>query len=267
MADEQTPETQSDMTADQILEQAMEQVEGTDQEAEEKAEEAPQKIRIGDAELELAEALDLLEKGRDYTKKTQALAEERKQIEPIRDVYEAFALLPTDKQMKVVDIIKNNVGGGNDTPTETPALASKLSEAGYEDDIVQAFAIVESENKALRDQLSKILPEFQNFVREVRGDTEARAVSDEIKSKYGVAVPPEELRRVQKETGIENLKAAWLVANEEKLVGGGLKPSRQQAPKPRTPEGESKAFDVKNATADDILAAVERGLIELPKQT
>lgn len=251
-------------TVDEILASVLESQEEEAQEQEQE-ESTPQRIRLGEQEFDPEELADLVEKGRDYTRKTQALAEERKAIEPIKEVYETFMKLSPDQQQRVVAAI-NGSPGGNDTPMPT-GIAQALKDANYEDDIVAAFAAIEQRNQQLETIVSSILPEFKNFVREVRGDTEARTVSERMQAEYGITVKPEDLRKAQAETKIEDLEAAWLKANKAALLSGAVKARAKPGPKPRTPEGESKGFDIGNATADEIFDAVQRGLIEIPKKT
>ncbi len=218
----------------------------------------------GDLRLRPEELRDLVEKGLDYTRKTQQLAEERRRFQELEQLYEVYSQLDDEARNAVVEAVRRTA-----QPEEVP-LSQQLRAAGYDEDYVQAIEALEARNMSLAQKvtqleasLSGMLPELQAIIQEVKGDAEAREVAARMKASMGIEVSPEELRAAQEATGIQDMEAAWLKANAKNLVAGAYRSGHQtgRRARPVSPAGESRAIDLANMTADEILAAINSGLI------
>lgn len=237
-------------------------------EADESEEQEGDTVKIGDLELSRDELLDLVEKGRDYTRKTQQLAEERRRFREVAELYETFNSLPDDQKQAVVDAIIERAS------QREGGVARQLREYGYDEDFVRVVEDIEDRNAklmakvaALENTLARLLPEFEGFVKEVKGDVEAQEAAKRIAEELGVEVSPEELRAAQAKTGLDDLEAAWLKLNKAKLVAGAFVKGHKAGSvrRPISPAGEARTPDLSKMTADEILRAVESGLIGPPE--
>ncbi len=234
-------------------------------EEEPKSEQSP-KVKIGDAEYDPEELAELVSKGSDYTRKTQELAEQRRRVEEYAKVADFFESLPPEKQQAALKALQTAVMDQPQPAEPEKRYSEKLRESQYEDDIVEAFSYVEQQNAQLRQQMAEIMrviPEVKAFVQETKGDAEARAAAEQLKAEFKVDVSPSELRKLQKETGIQDMEAAWLKANKEGLIKGAFRQGHREGQKarPLTPTGESKAFRVEQDTSpEEILNAINAGM-------
>lgn len=100
-------------------------------------------------------------------------------------------------------------------------------------------------------QYDEVLPDVKSTLTEIRGDREAMSAAESIKAKYGVEVTPAQLRQIQKENGVNNLEAAFLLHN------GGTAPkpeSKRERRPPVTPTGQGRPVQIGAKSADQIFA-------------
>jgi hypothetical protein len=259
-------------TADELLEQAIQAesagAEAPEADAPQQEQEAGEFIEIGGKRFRADELQDIVEKGLDYTRKTQMLAEERRKLGEVEQLYQTYSQLPPEVQSQVAEAIAQAAMRASE-----PSVSEMLREAGYDEEYVQAVEKLEQRNQQLGLKLTQlertlqtVLPEFQGLVAEIRGDTEARRTADRLRNELGVEVTPEELREAQRRTGLDDLEAAWLKANKARLVQGAYVQGHRSGARARpvSPAGDSRTPDLTTMTADEILAAINSGLIKPP---
>jgi hypothetical protein len=86
--EEQGEELAEEVGAEEVAEEESEEVESDDEEAVSEDETVTITHDGKEVSLKKSEALELAQKGFDYTKKTQALADERKALEPVKQQYQ-----------------------------------------------------------------------------------------------------------------------------------------------------------------------------------
>lgn len=255
-ADAEVPEPEADELA---YEDKEPESDGSEDESEEPI------VEFDGKQFTRQELAELVEKGLDYTKKTQQLAEERRRLRELEELYEVYSSLDEAARQRVVETLSQTA-----SPAQETSLSEQLRAAGYDEDYVAAIEALEGTNRGLRQKvdemerlLKTVLPEVQQIVSEVRGDVEAKEASARIKAELGIDVPPEELRRAQQETGLQDLEAAWLKVNKARLVAGAFEAGHRQGRKTRpvSPGGESRQPDISSMTADEIFQAINSGMI------
>jgi hypothetical protein len=231
----------------------------------------------------------------DYTRKTQDLSTREKALEPIIQISQFADRLSPEGRKRIVDTI-NEVGQSElgfqsgvaqipgSGPTQSPAAipqapsvpvgtpqADKLKAAGYEQDVVDAVAAIESgfsqtaqgHERAIRT----LIEQNRELVGMVRGDTEAKAAVASLKVD-GFEATEIELRQAQQTTGIQDMEAAWLKLNKPRLrsaapaapAPNGVKPAPRA-----TPASDTKVFEIEDGTtSDEIFNAILMGQHNLP---
>lgn len=112
-------------------------------------------------------------------------------------------------------------------------------------------------NDELRETYQKSLEELKPTIDKAHANTILESAAAEIKKSYGEDVSTEELRRMLKETGVENPLQAWKIASYDR---GASKPVQER--KPGMPSGQTgeKTFVItKDMTADQIAYYLSRG--------
>jgi len=241
-------------------------------------EELKEAVETGSVEIDgetysLQQLRDGMLRQADYTRKTQELSTERKQLEPIKQLYDFAGKLPQEAQAELVEHINGlaakHLGYGTGVQTlgqSAPAtgtpMADKLAAANYQDEIVDVIRSLETRNNQLESALRTELPSIRGVVQELKGDTEAQAVAAQIKSEWGKDISPSELRKLSKDSGIPDMEAAWLKSSKSLL----RTPVTGVPTKPKTPATEPKSFVLgPNATENDVFEALQRGELDAPK--
>jgi hypothetical protein len=228
---------------------------------------------------------------KDYTHKTQELAEQRKADEtkrqaekPYRELIEQVSTLPLAEQQLLFDTANERIRAarGYDSGVQAPPgappaaqtrtvetpFADQLKAANYEDELVKPLQEWERaknrEISELRGTVGELTRELRGFLTEQRGDVEAQGVAAEFKAK-GIEVTPAQLREVAQTSGIPNMKAAYLLHLDTvgKLPTG--KPVDQAPMKPGTPASSGIKFEITKDTSEmELMEMQEKGVLVNP---
>jgi hypothetical protein len=218
----------------------------------------------------------------DYTRKTQELAAERKQYEPVKTVYDFVGTLPQERQediLKYIDNVARETRGVGTGVTSLNGQGQKAPETGtqYSDElvaegfdpkyveIVKKIELRAAKAEARSDQLEGVVRNLvegqKGLVLEMKGDTEAQAAAAKIKAEFGRDVSPLDLRELSKKTNIGNMEAAWLYANKDALKG---QVKTETPKKPVIPQTDSSKFVMKDTdTSEDVFQAVMAGKVDI----
>ena len=231
-----------------------------------------QEIELDGEKIPFDQLKELVSKGKDYTRKTMELSDQRKQLEQeaervkwVRDL-EAAWNSGQEGKTKLIEALMKEAG-------YTPAQQSALPQVDMDDMSDEAkfiFQSLKQENQKLQAQLSHVtqqstqaLSKFEEYIREQQGTDAAQVAAANIKEEFGAEVTPADLRKLSKDTGISDYEAAWLKANKEQVKKGLFKAGHQQGQraKPNSPTGQTRTFDpdATGMTADKILQNLMKG--------
>lgn len=215
-----------------------------------------EKITIDGVEYDPDTLKSELSKAKDYTRKTQELAEQRREMEAVvakaqqlDGLAEAFERNPQE----VIRVLSEQSGGykpssdfGN--PEDYTENERKLMEH------------IKLQDSKLTEALGT-LKQSQWMAQEYAADRKAMAAVDDIESKYGAKVSPLELRKLMDKHGIGNPEAAWVYENRDSLRQA---PPSRPKPNVSAPTSKSKVipFDKwKDWGVEQIEASRHKGFV------
>lgn len=240
-----------------------------DEEPEPDATPQPEVVKIGDRELPIEEAMELLSKGEDYTKKTMALADERKTLEADATAYRSLTQAWNDpnQRMQLLAELQRQAGI---TPSQSAVPANQQPTVGLPsdwDDWVPNEQKLWMEKEALRqevsqvkDVLSQVRDHLQGVTQKDRMSLAARETASALTTKYGRTITAEEVQEAILETKVDNPEAAWLFKNRDNLAVPKGEAAAKVA-KPNTPPTRGRTFDPGDMSVDEIIYRKQRGEI------
>lgn len=218
----------------------------------------------------------------DYTRKTQEIAEQRRQIEamaqnPAEVVLNAINTLPPDQRRQMAAEFAQmqglNVVGFAPTPGQTGVSATQGAIPADWDDWTPNEQRLWLEKEAIGNQLKQLggaLGEIKGFIQTQREEATlaqaANAATQTIKEQTGADVSASELADLVKRTGIKDPVAAWWSENGPKVARGAFKQGAQTAAKPAPAGGQSKTFDPFDMSLSDVevLRMIDQGYTPVP---
>jgi hypothetical protein len=236
----------------------------------EEGEEAPANFNIDGKEYTSDELKELLEKGSDYTRKTQALAEERKALQQIQSFAEAVTSLPEDAQSQLIEFVQDLSSGktprvgapGLQVPAnpEVPSVSwDDLSDEGRALTAAQAAQNAEiTALKAALHNVEEVFGEIRGVVEEAQTAKQTAQASEIIKEKFGVTIEPAYLARIKSETGIKDPVKLFEVIRPL-LADATAEGTRRAVNKPNVPKGTGRTFDPADVSADEIVSLMMKG--------
>lgn len=231
-----------------------------------------QRVKVGDREFDPTELDALVSKGQDYTRKTQELADQRRQLQSdqeelgslrqLNDLWKVNpqAVVQTLAQQAGVQIGSNKPEVPDDWETWTANEKRLYGELqGANATIAKAQGTLES---------------VQRFMGEVaqkdRISGQAGVAQNKLKADLGIDVTRDELMEAVRKTGINDPEAAWLKENSTALLKAATARATSQAvlDKPNTPDAGSQTFnpfkgDVTNT--DEMLEMFRKGFVLSPE--
>lgn len=231
-------------------------------------------IKIGDKEWAAEQAAELLSKGEDYTKKTMALADERKAWEQDATAYRNITAAlndPAQRHQVLAEI--NRQFGYSPSQSAAPTQSAQPTVGMPEDwdEWVPNEQKLWLENERTKQELAEVKnvltqvrDHFQTTTQRERQTLEARTTAESLTKEYGRTVTPDEVLEASLETQIGNLEAAWVYKNRNALAAapGKVAPVGK---KPNTPSTRGNTFDPSDMEADEILMRMQRGEIVATK--
>lgn len=266
-----TPESEvtAELSADEIYAQRMQEAaqEGEPEETDEEAEEPT--VTIDGKEYTLAEAKELISKGTDYTKKTQDLAQIRKEAEEWATIKEM--LQDPEEADRALEILQGVAVGVKKlgTPartTQNPDIdLDYLTEnelAIYQAGQARIDALEAFIKKQLGD-VSSVLGDIKPVIEETQRAKAAKLAVSEVKSTLGIDWDYERIEKAMQEQGVSDpIKAVKLATYEDRAKESFQKGHQQGQSKPKGPQGiGSNEFDPDNLSADEIFAQLQAGKI------
>ncbi len=239
-------------------------VESTDQldntpEAPETGTEQDETIQIDDATYSVAEVKELLSKGKDYTEKTQALADERREIEEQKQIVEVFgdfmaALNDPSRVQEAIDWVQQAAsktlgqpyqgadGIDLEDPTENESILYKQVTTAH-----QQMAAMRAEVQ----QLKAALADLQPILQETTQAKQDAANVSRVKASLNVDVTPAQIKEAMKATGVADPVGAIAVMIQKKgLTAGGKEP-------PKTPKSETRSATLASNDPDALFAQLQ----------
>jgi len=190
----------------------------------------------------------------DYTRKTQALAEERKAFERESGIGKEF--LESIQTPEGLKHLREQLDAYE--LREFGRTQSTQSDIEYSEEGLALKATIEAQSKAIRDLMGELktikesaLPEIES----IRAEKRLMNASSELKSAHGVDVPPAKLREFMESTGeTDPIKAYKLATYDDAIRQSYSQGHQKAASKPAIPKGNARGVDAddENSTADDI---------------
>lgn len=229
----------------------------------------PEVVKIGDRELPLEEAMELLSKGEDYTKKTMALADERKALESDATAYRSIAAALNDPAQRDHVLAEINRQYGY-SPSQSAVPANQQPTVGLPDDwddwvpneqkLWKELQAAQQRERQRDEVLAQIRDHLQGVTQKDRMSLAARETASALTTKYGRTITAEEVQEAILETKVDNPEAAWLFKNRDNLaVPKGE--SAVKVAKPNTPQTRGRTFDPGDMDVDEIIRRRQRGEI------
>lgn len=226
----------------------------------------PAKISLGGEEYDPDTLAELVSKGKDYTQKTQTLAEQRREVEalqsriqqdPVGVVMAAINAAPaSERKALAAEFAKMQGLSVIDAQTGQPMTANTRPEDMRPpewDDMVPNEQKLWLANQELRGQLQAFgtaFNEVKGYIDEQRQErqfsTQVQLAQAAIKAETGQDIPGEAFELAVKETGIKDPESAWLKKHWKDLAKGAYQAGTQSAPgvKPDTPSSSGdKTYD------------------------
>lgn len=227
----------------------------------------PEVVKIGDRELPIEEAMELLSKGEDYTKKTMALADERKTLEADAVAYRSLTQAWNDpnQRMQILAELQRQAGL---EPSQSAVPTNQQPTVGLPDDwddwvpneqkLWKELQAAQQRERQRDEVLAQIRDHLQGVTQKDRMSLAARETASALTTKYGRTITAEEVQEAILETKVENPEAAWLFKNRDNLAApkSGVAPTTV---KPNTPSTRGRTFDPKDMDVDEIIRRRQRG--------
>lgn len=246
----------------------------------------PESLRFGDEELPYSEVQELVSKGKDYTKKSQALAEERKEVEAWIGLRDRWNQGPAEQ----AELVKQLAAlAGVQVPAQDTQSNTELDNYGNQvdwedmtDNERHLYAMARRQEAAFEAKFAKLDP----LLKELHGvigrqheaeqrDTKATEAQAVLRSDLGVEVTAESIRNAMETTGLDDPVAAWLKANMKDFAKAqAAKGASAVKAKPNTPgQTGGRTFDPDKKNADGqyvyspsrVAELIERGYSPLAR--
>lgn len=206
-----------------------------------------EKISIGGKEYTVSQAAELVSKGEDYTRKTQALSSEKEEIErykqeleEYRGVRDGLAAAPEFTVRRIAELAGVDLQQLAGTPRDERGRFAKssinpdeLSDEGRM--LHSAFSSENSDLRAQNDelrgyikQLGGQLEQASKFGREVMQNQSTSQASELLKQQFGVEITSTELRHLASKHGVDDPIAAWKLENFDLVQKGAFKSGVQK---------------------------------------
>lgn len=197
------------------------------------SEETEQTIEIGGEMLTLAEAQELLSKGRDYTRKTQEIAELRRENEQKLQAYEYISQMAEESPDQLIEYIQRNYGGSASAGTASnvgtmPEFATDVEEMLWK------------ENQAIKAQMKTALDKIEHL----GGQFMVNSSVADVQKETGLTLTASEIQASMKRTGINDPVAAVAKDKLQDIRAHWQKEAQEAARrKPFTPTGDANTYD------------------------
>lgn len=216
------------------------------------------KVRIGDDELSLAEAKELLEKGRDYTRKTQELADKEREWEGRENqLLERELLKLMEDPESGAQFLEQLQGHFQSVHGKQSAISSfELDDFATENEVllkgaldqmaasVKSLPALERELKALKEAFVALQPDLVSMTAGRKAEAEVGLVESQL----GLKVTPADIAAAKKATGIDHAVGA--------IAAHRMSDRSPRKRPPGTPKSEARTADVNTADAGSIFSAL-----------
>lgn len=222
-------------------------------------------IRIGEREYQPSELAELVSKGEDYTRKTMALADERKNLEADAQTARELrqALKDPVKLREFRDYIDSIAGGSQPASSPSPSVGLPPNWEEWTDNERELY----QENQHVKAQLAQLGSTLKEVREHLAGQTQrdqrslaAREAAEALSTEWNVQVTADQVLEAMIATKLDDPEAAWLKANKASIQNAMARPA-PAAKKPNTPGTRGKTFDASHMSADEIRSRMSRGEI------
>lgn len=204
---------------------------------------------VGGTSYTASELTELIGKGQDYTRKTQDLAEQRRELASDLALAENIKNWAESDPRALLEYVQ--------TLTGQQSISEDVEEFEYLSD---GERILHQQNQALERKLAAMEQQMANLAA---GMT-AGSVVDQIKSKYGLEVTSRDVQRAMQETGLRDPIKAFAAHRTDDIVAAAQKAAIAKVKtKPFTPTSDANTFnpDDPNLTADEIFRLMSNGAV------
>lgn len=192
-----------------------------------------EKITVDGVEYDLDTLKAELSKAKDYTKKTQELAEERRGMEAYRSKAEQLDGLAAEFERNPQRVIQMLSESSGYTPSKDYGNTEDYTE--NERRLLDHIKMQDSK----LESVYKTLKQSEWMAEQYAADQKAMAAADEIESKYGQKVRPTDLRALMQKHNISNPEAAWVYENRDSLRQA---PTTKAKPNMSSPTSKSRVI-------------------------
>lgn len=227
-----------------------EESEGNETAQEESTTEEPT-VEIDGETFSLSEAKELLSKGKDYTKKTQTLAQEREQQKAYIELGRMWDQHPEMRPAILKELQGQVAMPEPETEPEDFEMWSEGEQAVYR------------ENQQLKQQISEVsafMHDMKRYMADQQLSSRAQTLAAQMSATYGIPVSDQEIRAAMRETQINDPEAAWLKVHHKKLLGvakvAGIKEGSKTMP--LAPKSATKTF-----TLDDVDGSIDGAMAKI----
>ena len=222
---------------------------------------------LGDEAFTADQLAEMIPKAKDYTKKTQELAAQRKEVEQLKQVTDTWNSQPEMRPVILQHMAQQltpeqraQIGLGVSSPsTQTADPDIDLDELTDNEQAI--YLKGQREIATLKAQLSEVSPLLGQLKQMVEQQAQEKTISlaaqqaaNALNMELGVTgITPESVAAAMKETGLQDAEAAWLKVNRKSLLTAGVKQGVQQAVvnKPNAPgKSGTRTFDPYATDAD-----------------
>lgn len=217
---------------------------------------------FNDREYTQSELAELVNKGEDYTRKTQDLARQKQEVEPLAQIMQAWNHPdPTtrDKARREVALFLAQEAG-----VSIPQQNSMSNQQGTQpenwDEMTVGERALYQRNLALEQRLSQVTDQLgqlhQGYQQTAQQQQQEYLIGSAVKSlaDSGYQATPEQVRAAVMQTGIHDPEAAFLKANKATLAA-----ARVSREKPDAAGSGPKTFDPTNMEASEIIRRMTQG--------
>lgn len=204
---------------------------------------------VGGISYTASELNELIGKGQDYTRKTQDLAEQRRELA---------------SDLALAQNIKN--WAENDPRALLEYVQSLTGQQGIQEE-AEEFEPWNDNERILRQQnqaLERKVDAMEHQMANLAVGMTAGGVVDQIKVKYGLEVTPHDIQKAMQETGLRDPIKAFAAHRTDDIIDAAQKAAVAKVKaKPFTPGSDANTFnpDDPNLSADEIFRMLSNGAV------